>query len=340
MLTKLNLQSNGRPESRLGTPPPAPTRPSSTDTTAPTIPRNLANREAATALTNAFSPFRRRRDGGGTNQVELRSYISQLLRPSEPLRCIMPGFPCKSPNPDSVFGPDADAAEATAVRELERLATALNTAYSDGVEIWIIQDADLFPRTPVVRSAAAVDRYSRQVASFTTHPAIKWIRVGDVLAEAATHSSGIALIEQRYLEDPDDLHDRLSTDPQLLRTYRALHAFLQNEAPTVPGRSGRAHRRAISAAALDQLARSRALSALMADEFDGYLRLSGRGYGPQERRVGINLIPGNDTAGMPWWHCLVERRDGSLDLIKRKEGMALGYSIVEGEHGPYFQEPQ
>lgn len=302
------------------------------------VPQERAPSEAAAAIADAFTPFRRKRDGGGTGQVELRNYISELLRPSKPLRCILPGFPCKSTNPDSVFGPDADAAEAAAVSELEKLATALNAAYSGGVEIWILQDADLFPQTPVVRSATAVDRYSKQVRSLSEHPSIKWVRVGEVFADAGSSRSGISLIEDRYLECADDLHDRLSTDPDLLRTYRALHAFLQNEAPAVPGRSGRAHRRAISAAALDQLRRSRALSQLMADEFADHLRLSGRGYGPQEQRVGINLIHGNDGTGMPWWHCLAVRRDGSLDLVKRRDGMARGYSIIEGEHGPYFQE--
>lgn len=294
--------------------------------------------DPASAITDAFSPFRRRRDGGGVCRDELRNYIAERLKPGEPLRCVIPGFPCKSVNPDSVFGLDADAAEAAAVQELERLASAINDASPDGAEIWILQDADLFPDTPVIPSAGAIDRYSAKVRSFTSHPSLHWVRVGELLPSSDGGGGGIAAIEDRYFEPLGELHDRLSSEPDLLRTYRALHAFLENEAPKTHGQSRRAHRRAISAATLDQLRRSRALARIIDDEFDGYLRLSARGYSAEKERIGINLIRGNHEAGMPWWNCLAVRRDGSLDLVKRAEGIERGYEIAEGPYGPYFQE--
>lgn len=297
----------------------------------------MPSNDFAPAIAEALQPFRRHRAGGGEDRSVLEAEVRRRLKPGEPLRLLLPAFPGKSANSEHVFGPNADAAEAVAVGELDAMTNSIASAYEGGVELVVLHDGAFYCGLPALREMDDMDAYVDQVHRMSTSPNITWLTVDD-LFPAADRERAVDCFVSEYCVDPIALHDSLATDEDLHSRYRVFHSFLDHEIPMVEGQSWRARKRYMREATSFYMSRNLGVWKLIEERFHDHLLLSVHGHGVDVKKVGINLIRGGHTSGTPWFHCLLERSDGTREFVKRNVAVEHGFEMADGEHGYYLRE--
>lgn len=259
-------------------------------------------------------------------------WLAEFAVEGLPLRLLIPAFPGKSANPQSVFGAGPDAAEVHAVAELDRLTHTAARAWRWGVELTVLQDGDFYPGLPLLRGRDAIAEYGESVRRMSTNHSVRWESLQGIFDSAGVDDSYRAF-EEQYCEALEVVSQLSQVDAEMRQNVSRFSEFLADELPsdTSPDPD-------LEFAALAYLRNNRGVWRMIDQRFGdaGVLSLHRQRGG--SRKLGINAINGNSDAKVPWFQALLEFRDGTAQHIKCSRGRSLGYPIVHDRGGTRFVE--
>ncbi|PAV71710.1 hypothetical protein WR25_18274 [Diploscapter pachys] len=119
-------------------------------------------------------------------RAHLAHDLARCFDSGEPLRMVLPGFPCKSPNDhDKTFGVLPDHGEVIAIERLDRLAQELAELHAPGCEIAILSDGTTF--NDIVGVPDDVRRaYNQALRTLCTTHCIRWVSMEDLFPQASS----------------------------------------------------------------------------------------------------------------------------------------------------------
>lgn len=254
-----------------------------------------------------------------------------------PVVFVLPGFPCKSPNPAKVLGALPDLAEDLALAFLAGLCRDIQAVYPPGAHLVVCSDGRVFSdliNVPDCDVTAYQDEI-RLMAGRRGPESLSLFTIDDMAGMASLpHATVRRRLDDTYGESPQRIRDEVRAGGEPLRLYRALTRFLFEDALD-PGRDGSrsALQRAARRRAYGVIRRSRAWGALVADRFPGAVRLSIHPQPCGSPKFGIRLASENDGWLTPWHGVAVETGDGFV-LRRRAETEGLGAQLIHRDGRP------
>lgn len=257
--------------------------------------------------------------------TRLGHYFDQGL----PVRLVLPGFPCKSPNvDDQTFGVLPDYGEVMAIERLDQVGQAIAAMHAPGCVVSILSDGTTFNDIVGVADdvRAAYNLALRELCD--THT-IQWVSMEDLFPQArSAEAIRASLIKQARLpwKNLGELIEQSRHDESLGRTHDNLCSHLYNDLRLCreEGQSEDEYLQQISFKAYQMMHRGQALNAAVDRFFGDDIRLSVHQYSNAGPKFTFGLADGLTRADSPWHAVPVRNLDGSQRLCAR--------ALVDLEH--------
>ncbi|MFD9893375.1 L-tyrosine/L-tryptophan isonitrile synthase family protein [Amycolatopsis sp. NPDC059027] len=273
-------------------------------------------------------PHRRHVRGDTVSEPEaFRPQLTQLaafVRTGEPILFTLPGFPCKSPNPDKVLGPLPDEGERLSLRFLDELCATIEAVYPPGARMLICSDGHIFGDHIGVADGT-IDAYGTALCAMIhdeRRACLETFDLGDVLGETG-YDEKRRRVHEEFAPTVDDLRAQVHHDENMTRLYRGITRFLVEDTVGHTGTKS-ALQRECRRRAYGVIQRSNAWSSLIAARFPRSVRLSIHPQPPGAAKFGIRLLDVDDQWTTPWHSCVLLRADGTPTLLPHHRARALG----------------
>jgi pyoverdine/dityrosine biosynthesis protein Dit1/AcrR family transcriptional regulator len=261
--------------------------------------------------------------------------LKYFLRAGQPIHCVLPAFPAKSPSRRKTLGPLPDQAERLALLYLDKVCEEVRTLHPPGVRVTICSDGHVFSDLVGVTDED-VTGYGREIAAMIRRlgcGALDTFGLAD-LYEGADYAGMRRHLVAEYAQPLERVEERAHGFDHARALYNGIHRFLfEEQADLQPERSRTQVRQQCKGLAYQVIQRSDAWGRLLADCFPTALRLSIHPQHPHAEKVGILLGEADDTWLTPW-HGVALHHAGGWRLTKRQEAEALGARLVECDGRP------
>lgn len=253
-----------------------------------------------------------------------------------PFKMLLPAFHCKSINPDSVLGTTPDGAEEEAIFTLEQLCKEVQNVYSHGCELFIVHEGHFYSDIHITPSDDVIDTYENAIHQMTQSPHILYSNLMQEYSDS--YDTARKILFDKYMPTMEEVGALIKTDASIKDKYVAYKAFIANEFVPVlmVGCTKREIRDRSKVLAYQWVQRYLVFKKLCTERFADYFRFSVLCYPSKSRSFSINLIMNTSECGLPWFHVLVKRSDGSMELIKKTEAERRGYQLVYIEGEPWY----
>ncbi|MDF9618647.1 L-tyrosine/L-tryptophan isonitrile synthase family protein [Pseudomonas entomophila] len=257
-------------------------------------------------------------------KVNLAKDLARCFELGEPVRMVLPGFPCKSPNDrDKTFGVLPDYGEVMAIDRLDRLGQEIAALHAPGCEIVILSDGTTF--NDIVGVPDDVRRhYNQALRTLCVTHSIRWVSMEDLFPQASSPEALRAtLVKQARLpwKNVEALIEQCQQDESLARSHDKLCSHLYNDLRLCrqPGQDEDEHLRQISYKAYQMMLRGQALNAAVDRFFPEHIRLSVHQYDNAGPKFTVALADGLHHVISPWHAVPVRQLDGGQSLCGRAE---------------------
>ncbi|MGD1909952.1 MAG: L-tyrosine/L-tryptophan isonitrile synthase family protein [Rivularia sp. (in: cyanobacteria)] len=283
-------------------------------------------------------------------ETEGRTFLTEQLmyfiRNGKPIKMILPGFPCKSPNRDSkVFSYLPDRAEEIALTMLDNFCEEVRKFYAPGCELTIFSDGTTFSDLIYV-SEEMQEKYNTALKDLINLRHVVW----ESLDSFFSSENGYDALREEFMsnycsidKDPRQIEDLIQNDPEIRQTYLGLKRFLYNDNPWTDDdcpqtTKGRQKRSGENAKVMIQ--RNNALTKLLAEKFPDYIRLSIHGYNNSAPKFSIHLLPDDCRCVTPWHSVVVKNKHNQEILMKKSSAQKLPSTALVKRNGQpwYFVE--
>ena len=261
-----------------------------------------------------------------------RPLVASAIASGRPIHLVLPAFPAKSPNPAKTLGPLPDLGEVLALRSLQGLADEIEQIYPPGARVTVASDGHVFADLVEVCDAD-VDAYQAAIAAIVRQEelgSIELFDLRDVYRDALGQESRLQLVD-RYGSEIEKLKERAKAHPRHRSMHNGIHRFLFEDAVVLhPELSRSKNRNETKERAWRVIQRSEAWGSLVAEVFPDALRLSIHPQAEVSEKIGIHLMPTEDSWLTPWHGVAVLDADGAR-LMKRTDAAALG-AVCHSDH--------
>ncbi|MFJ2173600.1 L-tyrosine/L-tryptophan isonitrile synthase family protein [Streptomyces sp. NPDC087851] len=264
---------------------------------------------------------------------EQLAQIGGFVERGEPVIFSLPGFPCKSPNPDKVFGSLPDHGERLALRFLGSLCAEMAKVHEPGAKILICSDGHIFGDVIGVPDEH-IDAYGHGLREMIRTEGLGahlgTFDLKDVYGPDLSYDEKRALAAETLGPSVEELRAEVRSDESTLRMYRGITRFLVEDVADWEG-SRSALQRDCRRRAYEVIARSRAWGELIAQHHPDNVRLSIHPQSRREAKFGIGLVGEADAWTTPWHSVALRHLDGTWQLMARSAARRLGGEVhVDG----------
>lgn len=298
----------------------------------------LGAERTTAAVLQLLLPHRRRLAGQTRARPEdLRPQWSQLLasvRAGAPIHFVLPGFPCKSPNPEKVLGPLPDEGERAALIFLDRLCREVSAVYPPGARLTVCSDGHVFSDCIGVPDDT-VGNYRR-------------VLDGMIAAHTSTldtfdlaHGLGGAVPQRRarlldsLAPEQAELRAEVKRSERAADHYRGIVRFLVSDTVGHNGTRS-ALQRDCRRRGYEVIRRSIAWGRLIDHRFPSAVRLSIHPQPIGSAKLGIRLLNIADQWTTPWHACLLRRPDHADALLPHRVARTLGTLVHRDGRPSHF----
>ena len=268
-----------------------------------------------------------------TGVTVLRAKLYALVSRGDPINFLLPAFPCKSPNTiDKVLGTLPDKAEDRALDYLHEFCSRISSAHGPGCNLLIFADGRVYSDLIGV-SDGTINAYMGAIKAMSASTHIHWSCLDNFFPGMKPDDMRKAVVDN-YGKTMDTIKDMIANNPDKLRLYLALTRFLVEDRRWPATQSKTNIEKTCKARALEGMQRNDAYGAMLKHAYPDHIRLSIHPHSNAGDKIGINLLPGGDGWGTPWHNVLVERKDGTLCLMKKRDAVASGYTLVFADERP------
>ncbi|MFE4373640.1 L-tyrosine/L-tryptophan isonitrile synthase family protein [Streptomyces sp. NPDC056835] len=267
--------------------------------------------------------------------------ITGFVRRDEPVMFSLPGFPCKSPNPDKVLGHLPDHGERLALRFLGSLCAEITKIHSPGAKILICSDGHIFGDVIGVPDEH-IDAYGHELRRMISAEGLSAHL--DTFALKDVYGPGLSYDEKRKIAAETlgpsigELREEVRGDESTLRMYRGITKFLMEDVAQWEG-SRSALQRECRRRAYEVIARSWAWGELITEHHPDNVRLSIHPQSRGEAKFGIRLVGAADVWTTPWHSVVLRHADGTWQLMHRRRAQRLGREVYEDGRPSHFEAP-
>ncbi|OEJ95773.1 L-tyrosine/L-tryptophan isonitrile synthase family protein [Streptomyces thermolilacinus] len=265
--------------------------------------------------------------------------IADFVAKDEQVIFSLPGFPCKSPNTDKVFGHLPDHGERLALRFLDSLCADIEKVHAPGARVLICSDGHIFGdviRVPDEHIDAYNDALLEMIHAEGLADHLDTFDLRDCYGPALSYDEKRKLAAETLGPTLEELRAEVREDESTLRMYRGITRFLVEDTAGWEG-SRSALQRDCRRRAYEVILRSRAWSELIAESYPRNVRLS---IHPQNRgsvKFGIRLLGAADAWTTPWHSVLFHHTDGTWELMHRRDAEKLGREIHRDGRPSHFE---
>ena len=265
--------------------------------------------------------------------------IRYFMSSERPIHFVLPAFPAKSPSRTKTLGALPDKAEEIGLRSLESLCHEIQEIYAPGASIVICSDGHVFSDCVGVTDEEVV-AYSERLRMMMKEFGWNSLSFFDMqeLYDRFSFNDMRASLMSTYAMSLEQLEQRAASSTQHRRMVDGIHRFLFEELVDLMPDWSRTHCRNVSRPkAYETVRRSDAWGKLVADVFPYSLRLSIHPQTAHASKMGILLGETEDVWLTPW-HSAAVNHNGTWKLMKTKEALAAGASIVFQDKMPCYLE--
>jgi pyoverdine/dityrosine biosynthesis protein Dit1 len=248
---------------------------------------------------------------------------------------VLPAFPFKSKNKvKKVLGDLPDKAEELALENLARLEEEIVKIENARIRLIIALDGFTYSDIVEIESEKVIVYSQKIVENYDHKPKrIEWF---DFFEDKGKGEKIQSLLDEKYSQKLERIREEIEENENKAREYAGLVRFwfddLDNGNLSVRMRERRAKEIAIR-----MIARNRAYSKYLEDNFEGSIRLSIHASPKHNDRFHINLIPENPFCNAPW-HNVALKTDQGWKLVKKVQAMKEGATLVCEKGVPSYFE--
>ncbi|MCQ0023174.1 isocyanide synthase family protein [Streptomyces somaliensis DSM 40738] len=266
--------------------------------------------------------------------------IADFVACGERIVFSLPGFPCKSPNPEKVLGRLPDQGERLALRFLDSLCAEIEKVHAPGAKVLICSDGHIFGdviRVPDEHVDAYNDALLDMIRAEGLAGRLDTFDLRDCYGPDLSYDEKRRLAARTLGPTPEELRAEVREDESSLRMYLGITRFLVEDATGWEG-SRSALQRDCRRRAYEVILRSRAWSELISERYPHHVRLS---IHPQNRgaaKFGIRLLGAADAWTTPWHSAPLRRADGTWELMHRRDAEKIGREVHRDGRPSHFEE--
>lgn len=265
--------------------------------------------------------------------------IGDFVRRDEPVIFSLPGFPCKSPNPDKVLSHLPDHGERLALRFLGSLCAEIAKVYAPGAKILICSDGHIFGDVIGVPDEH-IDAYGSELRAMIRAEGLSayldTFDLKDVYGPDLSYDEKRKVAAETLGPSVEELREEVRSDESTLRMYRGITKFLMEDVAEWDG-SRSALQRDCRRRAYEVIVRSRAWGELIAEHHPRNVRLSIHPQSRGEAKFGIRLVGAADVWTTPWHSVVLRHADGTWQLMHRRDAERLGREVYEDGRPSHFE---
>lgn len=247
------------------------------------------------------------------------SKIEHYVRAEKTIPFVILAFPCKSINPESVTGHLPDMGEARALGTLRTLIKNAGEVYAPGIEIHVVSEGHCFTHTGCVRPVNEVDDYVSELRKMKASDRIHVHTLHDFYPNGLIDEK-LAHFNKDYLPPASEVETLISKENSYFRRhYVERLAFIYHEFSPVlfPNLSGNRRHAWSKITARHFIACELAVARMVDERMSDMVRLSiHRQHDPLSKKYYINLLPGVEGNGTPWFYTL--RQDGERAWLAKR----------------------
>lgn len=312
-----------------------------------TIPPLTTIDETCAAILDVLLPHRRAEPdpGPGHRHDPTVCFADQMdqLRPfvaaGEPILFTVPGFPCKSPNPDKVLGHRPDLGEELALRFLDGLCDQVTAVYPPGARFLICSDGHVFSDLIGVPDHH-VDEYMRDLRAMIADAGyrIDTLSLDDIYPDL-DYQGQRQRLEAEYPQPLAELRAEVKGGGPGQRLYLGITRFLVEDRGDWQGTRS-ALQRESRQRAYGVIQRSRAWGELIADRYPRQVRLSIHPQPCGTPKFGIALLEIDNPWTTPWHSVTVRFPDGRYALMRHRDAAAIGRPVLRDDRPSHYVADQ
>ncbi|MFD5569704.1 L-tyrosine/L-tryptophan isonitrile synthase family protein [Streptomyces cadmiisoli] len=265
--------------------------------------------------------------------------MAEFVRREEPVIFSLPGFPCKSPNPDKVLGHLPDHGERLALRFLGSLCAEIAKVHAPGAKILICSDGHIFGDVIGVPDEH-IDAYGhelrRMIAAEGLSAHLDTFDLKDVYGPDLSYDEKRKVAAETLGPSIEQLREEVRSDESTLRMYRGITKFLMEDVAEWDG-SRSALQRDCRRRAYEVIVRSRAWGELIAEHHPENVRFSIHPQSRGEGKFGIRFVGTADVWTTPWHSVALRHPDGGWQLLHRREAEGLGHLVHEDGRPSHYE---
>ena len=274
-----------------------------------------------------------------------REGVLHFLRQRQPVVLALPGFPCKSPNPEKVAGRLPDEGERRALHELEDLCVEITAVYPPGAQVIICSDGHVF--TDVIgvsdEDISAYGAAVRRLIAAENLPHLSVLDLSDLWGDLPFPAKRERLAEQ-WSGSLEQLREEARCGGETTRVLCGMTRFMLDDAVDLPeGPSAR--QKVAKQRAYRVLGRSRAWGEVVGRHLPDAIRLSIHPQPLGAEKFGISLVKPGVQWVTPWHSVVLLDAEGKPRLLRHDEARQRGTPrrrdgspVDAGESPWYFQE--
>ncbi|MDJ0573029.1 MAG: L-tyrosine/L-tryptophan isonitrile synthase family protein [Pleurocapsa sp. MO_192.B19] len=273
----------------------------------------------------------------------LTEQLRYFIEDSKPLKMILPGFPCKSPNTESkVFSSLPDRGEEIALRTLDNFCEQVRKFYPPGCQLTIFSDGTIFSDIIGVPEEAQ-QSYNIALQGLIEPRHLFWESLDSFFSlENGYDALREEFMSNYFLQDQDE--DRLNrlfpNDDETCQTYLGLKRFLFNDNPWTDSDSPTTTKSRLKRSgqyAKTMIRRNKAFTRLIQEKFPHHIRFSIHSYNNSGPKFSIHLLPDDCRCVTPWHNVVVKNKGDREILMKKEEAQKLPSTAIVKRNGqPWY----
>lgn len=296
-----------------------------------------------TTLDNVLTVFERHRlpdsnisrwhDGG---REALAAKLGQFVNAGKRIDFLMLGYPFKSPNHiHKTLGPRPDMAEEVSIRHFADFGDDIRAVYTPGMHLTILSDGYMFNDVFGVTSYDT-DLYHDEVLGMVRDikAPVELLTLADLYPKLCTSLAVDEMIRHFGLDEAE-VERRILFDPNVNWLYRAFIRFMEEELMNRTFSSKNARHVAAKRLARVMMTRNECYSNYAEKEMSLNIRLSMHAT-TNDKKWGIQLVPGSCAKHSPWHCALVVGRDSGFATMHKIDAENAGYQLVYKANQPYY----
>lgn len=265
---------------------------------------------------------------------DLRFFIDK----EEPVKFILPAFPCKSPNTSKkVLGFLPDKGESVALENIKSFCDRIKQIYSKGCEFVIFSDGRVYGDIVGV-SDRIINKYGSALKNLIKSKNIRFTCLDNFFEENDPDEIRRLLLK-RFGSTLEETHRLVKEQSDKNILYRGFTRFLMDDGNWPSSKTKSSIKKECEKRALKMINRNIALSNLISFFFGSHIRLSIHPNSGEDK-FGINLVSDSNGWGTPWHNVLVLKKDGSHILVKKSEAEKMNLKLVFDREKPshFFEQ--